>query len=188
MGSFRPIASQALQPHTKRGQNIAAITRLLNEAEQALYQDSQAAYAYLDQAMHLLRQENASASCNARPTNGLTGWQIRRLDDHIRQHLDTPIRTCRLAALLNLSTSHFSHIFKQTFDITPLTYVARKRIDAAREMMQSTDQPLTHIAHAHGFCDQSHFSRTFRRETGISPLVWRQRCNNSDSPAPISEG
>ena len=58
----------------------------------------------------------------------------------------------------------------------PLAYVARKRIEAARAMMLATDQPLTQIAHAHGFCDQSHFTRTFRRETGMSPLLWRQRC------------
>ena len=71
-------------------------------------------------------------------------------------------------------------MFKQSFGITPLAYVAHKRIEAARAMMCTTDEPLTHIAHAHGFCDQSHFSRTFRREIGMSPQSWRQRYGHVD--------
>lgn len=170
LGELRSIAAD-LQQAMPEPQRLARIARLLGEAEAALWEDAQSAYVHLDQAMALLRQEHAGD-----PMGGLTRWQVRRLDAYIGQHLDTPIRTCHLAAQLNLSSSHFSHLFKQTFGITPLTYVARKRIEAAREMMRSTDEPLTRIAHAHGFCDQSHFSRTFRRETGLSPLIWRQRC------------
>ena len=134
--------------------------------------------------MELLRQANAYRDYGARHAgSGLTHWQTRRLDHYISQHLAAAIRTCDLAAQLNLSSSHFSHVFKQTFGITPLAYVARKRIEAAREMMLATDQPLTQIAHAHGFCDQSHFTRTFRRETGLSPLMWRQRCTTKTQAA-----
>jgi AraC-like DNA-binding protein len=157
-------------------QTLARIAELLADAGAALQQDTLRAYAYLDQAMELLRQANGGIESDLRHAAGLNRWQTRRLDEYISRHLDTPIRTCHLAAQLNLSSSHFSHVFKQTFGITPLAYVARKRIEAARAMMLATDQPLTQIAHAHGFCDQSHFTRTFRRETGMSPLLWRQRC------------
>lgn len=158
-------------------QRLARVATLLAEAETALQGDTHSAYACLEQAMELLRQANACHDCGARYAgSGLTHWQTRRLDHYISQNLASSIRTCDLAAQLNLSSSHFSHVFKQTFGITPLAYIARKRIEAAREMMLATDQPLTQIAYAHGFCDQSHFTRTFRRETGLSPLLWRQRC------------
>ncbi len=156
-------------------QILAQIAHLLGKAETALYEDAQSAYFYLDQAMGLLRQGNAYNHCNTSQQGGLGRWQTRRLDAYIRQNLNAPIRTCSLAAQLSLSASHFSHLFKQTFGITPLAYVARIRIEAACRMMLDTDEPLTCIAHAHGFCDQSHFSRTFRREIGISPQAWRQR-------------
>lgn len=161
-------------------QALARIARLLADAGAALQKDTQSAYTYLDQAMALLRQANGCDQCAPRPAGGLNHWQVRRLDDYISKHLDAPIRTCQLATQLSLSNSHFSHVFKQSFGITPLAYVARKRIEAAREMMCTTDEPLTHIAHAHGFCDQSHFSRTFRREIGMSPQSWRQRYGHMD--------
>ncbi|MBL0950648.1 MAG: helix-turn-helix transcriptional regulator [Pseudomonas sp.] len=156
---------------------LKRIAALLSEAETLLRDDMQNAYAHVEQAMELLRQANACQSCSDRHCQGgLTHWQTRHLEQYIADNLAAPIRTCDLATELNLSSSHFSHAFKQTFGVTPLAYVARKRIEAARAMMLTTDQTLTQIAHAHGFCDQSHFTRTFRRETGLSPLLWRQRC------------
>ncbi|MFI8747022.1 helix-turn-helix domain-containing protein [Pseudomonas sp. NPDC077186] len=176
LGEFQPFAPCPLQAG-RDPQALARIAALLAEAETLLLEDTQSAYLHVEQAMTLLRQVNACSQCGIRHcTNGLTRWQTRRLDQYISDNLAAAIRTCDLAAQLKLSSSHFSHVFKQTFGITPLAYVARKRIEAAREMMLATDQPLTQIAQAHGFCDQSHFSRTFRRETGLSPLMWRQRC------------
>lgn len=186
MGSLREFraAVPCLHPVGHDPQLLTRIAALLGEAEMALQDDTHNAYACLEQAMELLRQANAYRDYGARHAgSGLTHWQTRRLDHYISQHLAAAIRTCDLAAQLNLSSSHFSHVFKQTFGITPLAYVARKRIEAAREMMLATDQPLTQIAHAHGFCDQSHFTRTFRRETGLSPLMWRQRCTTKTQAA-----
>lgn len=179
MGSFGELQAITPCPHQAGHdpQLLDRIAALLAEAETQLLEDTQSAYLQVEQAMTLLRQVNACKQCGIRHcANGLTRWQTRRLDQYIGDNLATAIRTCDLAAQLSLSSSHFSHVFKQTFGVTPLAYVARKRIEAAREMMLSTDQPLTQIAHAHGFCDQSHFTRTFRRETGLSPLIWRQRC------------
>jgi AraC-like DNA-binding protein len=82
-----------------------------------------------------------------------------------------------LAAVLSLSVSHFSHAFKNTFGVTPLVYVARRRIESARQIMLTTDSSLTDIAHSHGFCDQSHFIRTFRRQIGVTPQAWRRLCD-----------
>lgn len=186
MGSLvdmRQGASRYPEP-TDSERSLAEIARLLEHAQSALHEDSQASYLCLEQAMELLRRANLCATCTVRAPGGLSAWQTRRLDAYIQQNLETSIRTNQLAALLNLSSSHFSHAFKQSFGTTPLNYVARKRIEAARQMMLSSDAPLTHIAHAHGFCDQSHFSRTFRRETGVSPQLWRQRRGEWENQAP----
>ncbi|VVP26924.1 helix-turn-helix transcriptional regulator [Pseudomonas fluorescens] len=156
-------------------QTLLKITILLGEAQTSLNEDTQSAYFLLDKAMELLRQENANNHRVLSQPHTLSRWQTRHLNEYIHHHLEIPIRIYNLSALLGLSTSHFCHLFKNTFGITPRVYVARMRLTAARRMMLDTDQPLTNIAHAHGFCDQSHFCRTFRREIGISPQVWRQR-------------
>jgi AraC-like DNA-binding protein len=54
------------------------------------------------------------------------------------------------------------------------TYVSRRRVERAKEMMVTTDQPLTAIASRCGFADQSHFGRVFRRLVGPSPGDWRR--------------
>lgn len=106
---------------------------------------------------------------------GLADWQTRRLMARIDQHLDIKLRTVDLAAMLGLSVSHFSRAFKQTFGVPPRVYIVRRRIVAACAAMLTTDEPLTRIAHAHGFCDQSHFSRAFQLETGVAPQMWRRQ-------------
>jgi len=154
------------------GGPIATVLGLLDDAGLALHSDREAACRSLTRAIALLRRDADFDSGDSR--GGLAGWQVRRLSSYIDEHLDCAIRTRELAALLTLSVSHFTRAFKQAFGSPPLLYVARRRIEAAREMMLATDESLTRIAHVHGFCDQSHFSRTFLRETGITPQAWRR--------------
>jgi len=153
---------------------LAAVSLLLSDAEASLSSDSDSACRNLIRALDLLHQAHDGLPAAGRGPGGLARWQIKRLNDYIDTHLDTRIRTEELAALLQLSPGHFSHAFKQAMGIPPLAHVARRRIQAAREMMLSTDEPLIRIAHMHGFCDQSHFTRIFRRETGIAPQAWRK--------------
>ncbi|MGE8361009.1 helix-turn-helix transcriptional regulator [Pseudomonas sp.] len=149
---------------------VGAVLRLLDEAQSCLHLDQASACQHLAQALAILRQEPHPT----RAPGGLAGWQRRRLTDFIDDHLSSPIRTTQLAAALGLSVSHFSHAFKQSFGVTPLVYIAQRRIDSARQAMLDSRLSLTEIAHSHGFCDQSHFSRTFRRETGVTPQTWRR--------------
>ncbi|MCO5786224.1 AraC family transcriptional regulator [Pseudomonas sp. G11-1] len=147
---------------------------LLTETERAIHRDPDAAAAYLDRAIALLGAETDSDPSQHKSRGGLARWQVARIDEFIKQHLDQSIRTSELAALLGLSVSHFSHAFKQTTGMTPLTYVAARRVEAAGQYMLCSVHSLSDVALVHGFCDQSHFCRVFRRETGLSPQTWRK--------------
>jgi AraC-like DNA-binding protein len=147
---------------------------LLTEAERALQRDLDVASTYLNEAIDLLTVDEHGGNFPHRSKGGLARWQISRVDDYINKHLDHYIRTVELASLLGLSASHFSHAFKQTTGMTPLMYVTAARVDAAREYMLCSANSLSDIALSHGFCDQSHFCRVFRRETGLSPRAWRK--------------
>ena len=103
----------------------------------------------------------------------LASWQIRRLTEHIDANLCATLRTTHLAATLGLSVSHFSRAFKSAVGVPARVYVLRRRLAAACEAMLSSDEPLTRIAHAHGFCDQSHFTRAFQTQIGMGPQAWR---------------
>jgi AraC family transcriptional regulator len=48
-------------------------------------------------------------------------------------------------------------------------YVLRLRIDAARKLLVHTDTPLASVALEAGFADQSHMTRAFQRNFGMTP-------------------
>lgn len=104
----------------------------------------------------------------------LAPWQVRLLTAHIDANLCATLRTTHLAATVGLSVSHFSRAFKNAVGVPARVYVLRRRVAAACEAMLAGDEPLTDIAHAHGFCDQSHFSRTFQMLVGMGPQAWRR--------------
>lgn len=105
---------------------------------------------------------------------GLCAWQMHQIAGHIERHIHAPIRTIDLAQVLQISVSHFSRAFKRACGMTPREYILRKRIAHACIAMRQRECNLTDIAHLHGFCDQSHFTRVFRKLTGSSPLAWRE--------------
>jgi AraC family transcriptional regulator len=68
---------------------------------------------------------------------------------------------------------HLSRVFRRCTGEGIGEYVHRLRIRAACEQMLSPEMPLAEIGLATGFADQSHFTRTFRRVTGMSPGAFR---------------
>jgi len=64
-------------------------------------------------------------------------------------------------------------MFRRSFGITPHTYVMRRRVAVAQQLLTRTDLGLVDIALKAGFCDQSHLSRSFRRFSGLPPRAYR---------------
>jgi len=100
---------------------------------------------------------------------GLSPAVTRRVCDYIEGHLDEKIRLDGLAALAGLSTDHFARSFHQSVGVPPHTYLLRRRLEQVEQMLRETDAPLSEIALATGFSDQSHLARHFRRWAGMSP-------------------
>lgn len=177
--AFSGVEKSVIQSGTPQGNEASmlisnSVSDLITTAKSHLEQDHELACLCLMQAVNLLRKRNDEASKAHKKTGSLVSWQIRRLNTHIDQHLSAEIKTGELAEVLGLSVSHFTRSFKQTLGISPQAYIVRKRIDAACRMMLETDEPLTRIAHIHGFYDHSHFTRKFHLETGSSPQAWRK--------------
>ncbi len=121
-------------------------------------------------------RQNQTLPCAERSCKGgLAAWQMERLNAYVDQNMGARIRTLDLAALLDLSASHFSRAFKQSNGIPPRVYIVQRRIAAACMMMLTTQHALTEIAYIHGFCDQSHFNRAFHQAIGAAPKEWRRR-------------
>lgn len=161
---------------------MAAVAKLIADAEAAFEGDQSVARSYLTRASTLLSRDwNSDIEHTNQPIVGLPLWRTRRIVAYIDEHLRSTIRIDDLARISGLSKSHFFRAFKATFGEPPLGYIARRRIEHAKELMLTSDDVLCSISLTCGFCDQSHFTRVFRRVMGCSPHSWRRRAMGSDT-------
>jgi AraC family transcriptional regulator len=159
---------------------------LIEAASAALDNDRDTARACIAQAAALLKRGGARSRMRDEgpeiQRGGLAPWQARRVASYVAEHLGSRIRTTDLAAVAQLSTSHFTRAFKETFGETPLGYVSRQRMCYAQDLMLRSGERLSQIALTCGHCDQSHFTRVFRRKVGMSPRAWRRQFANLPQP------
>jgi AraC-like DNA-binding protein len=80
-----------------------------------------------------------------------------------------------LARAAGLSISQLQREFVRLLGMTPSHYITKVRVLLARRALERGDTAVGTIALDLGFCDQSHFTRVFRRQTGLTPLAYRQR-------------
>jgi transcriptional regulator GlxA family with amidase domain len=164
-----------------------AVIGLVQRAMGYLESDRQAALRCLRDASALLGAEAREPDQGTHvlltsPARGaLAVWQLKRTIAYIEANLASRVDTSELAVLVSYSTSHFSRAFKLSLGITPMTYVAYRRVERAKLMMLSAGQRLSDIALACGFADQSHLTHWFRRIVGVTPGQWRRAIPDAES-------
>ena len=101
----------------------------------------------------------------------LATGEARRMDRRIARLLDDlrdPAADRRTAlARTRLSPAHLRALFVRDVGLPMRTYALWRRLGNALRYIDSLD--MTATAHAAGFADLAHFSRTFRRMIGYSP-------------------
>jgi AraC family transcriptional regulator len=104
---------------------------------------------------------------------GLPIRQLRKVEDYVHDHLAEEVPVEKLAELVELSPSHFSHVFKESTGMSPLQFVVRERITLAQQLIRETSRSLIEIALDVGYTSPSHFAQVFRRVVGVTPTEFR---------------
>ena len=117
---------------------------------------------------------NTQTAGNGYVIGQLAGWQVKRVSRFIDENLTEPILLKDMSAIAQRSTAYFCRAFKRTFGRSPHAYLIDRRVKLAGDLMLESDAPLSEIAQAAGFADQSHFCRHFRQVTGQTPAAWRR--------------
>jgi AraC-like DNA-binding protein len=126
---------------------------------------------------HLL-QHYGNGKEMLRAQRRLESWQKIRTEEMLRTHLEGNIRIVDLATACQLSPSHFSRCFRQSFGTSVHQWLIRLRIDIAKDLLREPGLSLAEVGFRSGFCDQSAFTRAFTKLEGITPFRWRKL--NSD--------
>ncbi|MBO5060510.1 MAG: helix-turn-helix domain-containing protein [Clostridia bacterium] len=98
---------------------------------------------------------------------------------YIHENYHKKINIAYLAAMENLSESHYRAVFAQMFDESPIEYITSRRIEVAIHMLENTDKKLSEISALVGYNDVYYFGRRFKRKTGMSPGVYRRNRKSS---------
>ena len=104
---------------------------------------------------------------------GLSPNTMHRVRDYVELHLNETIDLSTLARVAGLSMHHFARQFKQSVGVAPHHYLTQKRVELAQALLTKTELPLSEIAYAAGFSDQSHLARHFRHALGTTPRAFR---------------
>lgn len=133
---------------------------------------SSVASAYsIKEAMKLVRQY-AAKGMEARARSGQTSGerQAAMALDYIREHYgDSELGLNQICEYLNISTSRFSSIFKESTGMTFLEALSNIRMEKARQLLCQTTLKNYEIAEKVGFSDPHYFSIAFKKATGMTP-------------------
>jgi AraC family transcriptional regulator len=160
-----------------RDERLALICRQLY---QEISLDAMANRLYLELLVmalaSVLQRRYSRRSCkeNDIASGGLTRAQARRVLEYIENNLEREVTLLELSGILDLSPYHFARMFKYTMHTAPHRYVLDRRIERAKVMLHANAASLLEISLSTGFCDQSHFSSTFRRMVHTTPMEFRR--------------
>ncbi|HEY5758617.1 MAG TPA: helix-turn-helix domain-containing protein [Steroidobacter sp.] len=116
------------------------------------------------------REETASQRGAA---GRLANWQIKRVTDHMLEHLDRHLGLDELAELVDLSRAHFCTAFRRTVGQTPREWLIEARMERARKLLADSRVSITEVALALGYSPSS-FGAVFRERVGVTPSAYRR--------------
>jgi AraC-like DNA-binding protein len=99
---------------------------------------------------------------------------IRSAMAYLHEHFAEPISRPDLARHVGITEDYLTFCFRQELGTTPIEYLHRYRVNQAKRLLKNSQESITKIAMDVGFSDSGYFSRIFRRETGMSPEVFRR--------------
>jgi transcriptional regulator GlxA family with amidase domain len=94
---------------------------------------------------------------------------LRRVLEFIETRLAENPSVDEMAAEAGLGASAFLRAFRGSMGQPPGQYLLQRRLDRARELLQSTSLPIARIAAGTGFCNQAHLTRAFHDRFGTTP-------------------
>ena len=100
---------------------------------------------------------------------------LRRVEDALRSRFAEPIGLDDAASIAGVHPVHLARVFRREHGCSIGEFIRRARIDAARSELADGHASIAEIALGLGFADQSHFHRTFKRVTGLTPREFRAR-------------
>jgi ribose 5-phosphate isomerase B len=105
---------------------------------------------------------------------GIPPKRLARVVQHIRNNLDKRLAVGALSAMVEMSQSHFSKLFKLSTGLAPHQFVLQERINRSKELLRQGNAKIVDIALGVGFENQAHFTTVFGNLVGMTPRQFQR--------------
>lgn len=117
----------------------------------------------------------SSSLKNFSPAYAGIPYYLAEMKEHLDNHYEEPFSLKNYEELLKVNKYRLCREFTRAFGDSPLRYLNKKRLKAAKEMLLTTDLNIQEISSKVGFENVSHFINLFKKNTGITPKIFRQK-------------
>jgi AraC family transcriptional regulator len=106
-------------------------------------------------------------------SGGLTGWQLRRVTEHMASNALRDVSLDELVQLTGLSRAQFFRAFHRSTGYTPARYFQQLRMRHAAALLEE-GRTISEVAQRVGYANSGYFAAVFRRCNGANPSEWRR--------------
>ncbi|MBR1585664.1 MAG: helix-turn-helix domain-containing protein [Clostridia bacterium] len=99
---------------------------------------------------------------------------VDRAKAYIYAHLNQPMYVTDVAAHVNLSSEYFTKLFKKETGQNIKDFITQAKINAARDLLEHSDIPVSLVALEMGYDNFSHFTQIFKKACGLTPSEYRK--------------
>ena len=100
--------------------------------------------------------------------------RLVKVRDYIDQRYHQPLRLEQMAQVVYASPYHFLRMFKEAYGQTPHQYLIQRRLDASRNLLETTSLRISEISERVGFQNANGFYKAFKRRYDCSPAAFRE--------------
>lgn len=102
---------------------------------------------------------------------------VKEAQQYMEKHFDGKISMDELASNLAAGRRNFDRRFIKATGNTPLEYLQRTRVEAAKKSLEISHKTISEIMYEVGYSDAKAFRETFKKITGLTPLEYKQKYN-----------
>ncbi len=102
---------------------------------------------------------------------------VKKAQVFIEKNFDKKLYIDEIADMVNLNGRSFLRRFKKATSNTPLEYIQRVKIEAAKKKLESTTETILEVMYGIGYNDEKAFRTIFRKYSGLSPKEYRNKYN-----------
>lgn len=106
---------------------------------------------------------------------------VEQAIEYVKEHYpNSDISVNKVCGHLHISAGYFSNIFKKERKMTFVNYLLHIRMEAAKELLRTTDLKAFEIAEKVGYAEPNYFSFSFRKYVGMSPKEYRNTASGAN--------